>query len=117
MAKLSKLPPRIQPLDAPKGGGWSATSTKSTTERGYGYAWQVKRKRILTRDCGLCQPCMRRGHVTPNCNTVDHIVNQAKGGGDNDENLQTICKTCHTAKTAAESRGMVWDESEAPAGS
>jgi 5-methylcytosine-specific restriction protein A len=56
---------------------------------------------------------MRRGHVTPNCRTVDHIVNKARGGGDNDENLQTICDgpgSCHQAKTAAESRGQVWDE-------
>lgn len=70
---------------------------------------------MLERDAGLCQPCMRRGHITPNCRTVDHIVNKARGGGDNDENLQTICDgpgSCHQAKTRAESRGETWDESK-----
>lgn len=116
MAKLNRLPPRIQPLDAPKG-GWADARRGSSTERGYGAAWRRVRLQALTRDCGLCQPCLRRGHVTPNCRTVDHIVNKARGGGDNLENLQTICDgpgSCHQAKTQAESRGLVWDEIAPP---
>lgn len=113
MAKLNRLPPRVASLDAPKH-GWKATSSASTTARGYGWAWQKQRERILKRDAGLCQPCLRRGHVTPDCRTVDHITPKARGGGDEEENLQTICDgpdSCHQAKTQAESRGMVWDES------
>ena len=83
--------------------GWARSSTKSTTERGYGYAWQKKRERILARDCGLCQPCRRQGRVTP-ANDVDHIVQKADGGTDDDENLQSICHDCHKAKTIAERR-------------
>lgn len=113
MAKLNRLPPRVASLDAPKH-GWKATSSASTTARGYGWAWQKQRERILKRDAGLCQPCMRRGHVTPNCRAVDHITNKAQGGGDNDENLQTICPPCHKAKTAAEARGLTWDETAQP---
>ena len=109
MPKLNRLPPRIQPLDAPKG-GWSDARRGSSTDRGYGWAWDKLRRQVLRRDAGLCQPCMRRGHVTPNCRTVDHIVNKARGGGDNESNCQTICEPCHKAKTAAESRGQVWDE-------
>ncbi len=113
MQKLNKLPPRVASLDAPKH-GWSATSSASTTARGYGWAWQKLRDRILKRDAGLCQPCKRRGHVTPNCRAVDHIRNKAQGGGDNEANLQTICTACHKAKTAAEARGLEWDETTQP---
>jgi 5-methylcytosine-specific restriction protein A len=30
---------------------------------------------------------------------VDHIIPVAKGGSWEPENLWTLCKTCHTAKT------------------
>jgi len=35
---------------------------------------------------------------------VDHIVNVAEGGTDDDVNLQTICSDCHQVKTQAEAR-------------
>jgi 5-methylcytosine-specific restriction enzyme A len=31
---------------------------------------------------------------------VDHITPKAKGGGDEWENLQALCKRCHSSKTA-----------------
>jgi 5-methylcytosine-specific restriction protein A len=34
---------------------------------------------------------------------VDHIVNRARGGLDDEENLQALCIPCHKQKTAAES--------------
>lgn len=110
MPKLARLPDRIRPLDPPKERGWGAEWRGSSTQRGYGWAWQKKRERVLKRDAGLCQPCKRRSHITPGCREVDHIVNQARGGGDNEENLQTICPACHKAKTQAEAQGLVWDE-------
>lgn len=90
-------------------GGWAATSTKSTTERGYGWAWQQTRERILSRDNGLCCPCSRLGRVTL-ATAVDHIVNRAAGGTDDDANLQSICAPCHKVKTLGESHqgGAVW---------
>lgn len=84
--------------------GWAKTSTKSSTERGYGWKWQQQRKRILTRDCGLCQPCMRAGRAAV-AHEVDHIIQKASGGTDDDANLQSICIHCHKAKTAAERNG------------
>lgn len=103
MARLTTLKPRLQTLGAkPASGGWAATSTESTTKRGYGWAWQQTRERILTRDSGLCCVCSRAGRVTV-ATEVDHIVNKAEGGSDDDGNLQSICKPCHKAKTAAES--------------
>ncbi|MGQ3051089.1 MAG: HNH endonuclease [Roseateles sp.] len=110
--KLKKLSPRIQPLHK-SSSGWASEARQSSAARGYDWAWNKRRLRILARDAGLCQPCLRRGHITPDCRTVDHIVNKARGGSDHDSNLQTICDgpgSCHSAKTAAESRGLVWDE-------
>jgi len=35
---------------------------------------------------------------------VDHIIPVAQGGTDNDDNLQSLCKSCHSKKTAREGR-------------
>lgn len=85
-------------------GAWvrkPAAPTK-TTERGYGWRWQKQRARILRRDGYLCQPCERVGRATV-ATEVDHIINKASGGDDSDDNLQAICSTCHSEKTARES--------------
>ena len=75
----------------------------SRHERGYGSDWERTRKRILMRDKGLCQPCLRVGRPRP-ARQVDHIVPKFEGGTDDDDNLQSICKECHDGKTAAEAR-------------
>ena len=72
-------------------------------QRGYGSEWQKIRSRILSRDKGLCQPCLRAGRYRP-AKAVDHITPKFEGGTDDDENLQAICLPCHEAKTAEESR-------------
>jgi 5-methylcytosine-specific restriction enzyme A len=83
--------------------GWKADAYRgSRHERGYGADWARRRVRILKRDCGLCQPCLRNSEVTK-ATQVDHIVPKAEGGTDDDDNLQAICSPCHTAKTAQES--------------
>lgn len=41
--------------------------------------------------------CKRRASVT-----VDHVTNKARGGTDEDANLQGLCGTCHTEKTLRE---------------
>lgn len=73
----------------------------SRQDRGYGAEWEKLRKRILSRDKGLCQPCMKSGRVSV-AKHVDHIKPKAEGGTDADENLQAICIECHKVKTAAE---------------
>lgn len=85
--------------------GWKRTQQKkgNTTDRGYGWAWQKIRKRILQRDAYLCQPCLEIGIVKA-ATDVDHIINKESGGSDSENNLQSICKECHKLKTAAESR-------------
>lgn len=73
----------------------------SRHQRGYGTDWDKRRKLVLVRDNGLCRPCLKEGRVTP-ATQVDHIVCKAEGGGDDEENLQAICKDCHELKTIAE---------------
>jgi 5-methylcytosine-specific restriction protein A len=72
-------------------------------QRGYGSAWDKLRARILQRDAGLCQPCLRGGRAVRGTH-VDHVVAKARGGSNDDSNLQTICVECHKAKTAKEGR-------------
>jgi len=65
-----------------------------------GRPWRRLREQIFTRDKFTCQVCGRVGGDLE----LDHIVNVAKGGTDDDHNLQTICTTCHKPKTHAESQ-------------
>lgn len=57
--------------------------------------WPKIRERQLTRQpqCELCD-----GEATE----VDHIVPLAKGGTNKLSNLQSLCKPCHSRKTARE---------------
>jgi 5-methylcytosine-specific restriction protein A len=100
MSRLTTLPPRIKPPEgrpfavpvAPEGAeGWGSG-------RG-GRPWRRKRAAILLRDEYTCQAC---GIITLQLE-VDHIVNRARGGSDDEENLQALCVPCHKLKTAAES--------------
>lgn len=75
----------------------------SRQARGYGAEWERTRKRILNRDKGLCQPCLKVGRFRP-AKQVDHIVPKFEDGTDDDGNLQSICKDCHDAKTAEEAK-------------
>lgn len=70
-------------------------------QRGYGSAWVKLRKIIIERDKGLCQECLRVGIYTQGTD-VDHIIPKAKGGTDDIDNLQLLCRQCHINKTAKE---------------
>lgn len=88
-------------------GSFADPERGSRHERGYGSKWDRLRKLILARDKGLCQQCRRDGRLTPVGDKpfsayVDHIVPKAEGGTDDDENLQTLCRPCHKAKTDTE---------------
>lgn len=77
-------------------------STESRHKRGYGTAWDKIRPVIIARDQGLCQPCLRKGMVQPG-RIVDHKVPKFKGGTDDHDNLEYVCKDCSDEKTAKES--------------
>jgi 5-methylcytosine-specific restriction enzyme A len=84
-----------------KAGRFADDRRGTASERGYGSAWKKLRDIVMRRDCGLCQTCKQAGRITVAVQ-VDHIVPKAEGGTDAEDNLQAICKACHTSKTAAE---------------
>lgn len=85
-----------------KSEGWKQYKPgQSRHQRGYGSKWDSIRARVLKRDKGLCQLCLRAG-VVREAKTVDHIIPKAHGGTDADCNLQSLCWPCHKAKTARE---------------
>ena len=68
------------------------------------YFWDAARTYVLHRDRFTCQHCRSRRRVREL--DVDHIVEIARGGAPlSYENLQTLCRRCHHAKTARFLRG------------
>lgn len=101
MARVTTLGPRI--ASAPS--RLKPTAPVATTYgkgRG-GRPWRRKRDAVMRRDQYLCQPCKQQGRITE-ATEVDHIVNVAEGGSDDEANLQAICTECHGVKTQAEAR-------------
>ena len=76
----------------------------TASKRGYGYHWQRLRRMVLARQ-PLCQdPFGTHAHhheLVP-ATEVDHITPLAAGGGNSLENLQGLCKSCHSRKTRQE---------------
>ena len=67
-------------------------------ERTRGRTWERIRQRVLDAD-PLCRMCDAAGLVTA-AQEVDHIVPLHRGGTDDPDNLQGLCKPCHAIKTA-----------------
>lgn len=84
-----------QEIDAARG---------SASSRGYDYRWKKIRAMQLAR-FPLCKDPYGRhrqhGGIVP-ANEVDHIVPLSQGGSNSFDNLQSLCKTCHSIKTARE---------------
>lgn len=59
--------------------------------------WERLRRIVLQRDQFQCQVCKRFGKME-----VDHIIPSHKGGSNELDNLQAICKDCHIDKTEKE---------------
>jgi len=64
----------------------------TTTERGYGSAWQKLSTEILKRDGYTCHYCGGRA------DTADHIIPKSKGGTDARENLVAACRSHNSGK-------------------
>ena len=98
------LPPRASAkrLQAPR---------LKTKARGYGGDWR-KLRSVHLREHPLCEHCKRAGVATL-ATDVDHIRPIAAGGGRLDrDNLQSLCKACHSRKTLRENIiGVGWVKS------
>ncbi|WP_373863853.1 HNH endonuclease [Nocardia pseudobrasiliensis] len=56
---------------------------------------------MLARDGFQCR--LRFSGCAGDAVEVDHIVNHARGGSDEIDNLQAVCAPCHRKKTGSES--------------
>ena len=72
----------------------------SGSARGYDARWQAIRNQYIAEHL-LCVKCEARGLVVAAAE-VDHIIPLARGGTSEDSNLQSLCKPCHSSKTARE---------------
>ena len=61
--------------------------------------WDRLRQAVFMRDGFRCQVCLALV-AHPEC---DHVLPVSQGGTDDMGNLQTICPTCHRAKSQRES--------------
>jgi len=77
---------------------------KQISKRQRGWALQRNNQRVFKRDKYLCQMCKRKGYIRA-AEEVDHIIPLFKGGTDDMNNLQSLCKECHQAKTRADLSG------------
>lgn len=69
----------------------------AVAERLRGRAGKAQRLRRLRAE-PLCRICKANGFVRASV-VPDHIIPLAKGGTDDDGNVQCICQPCHDAKT------------------
>ena len=100
--RLKCLRPTLAPAPV---NGWKPDEVRgSRHQRGYGWEWEKTVKRIKARAEGLCEHHLKQDivHLGTEC---DHIIPKARGGTDDDSNLQWICGEYHREKTARESRG------------
>jgi 5-methylcytosine-specific restriction protein A len=73
----------------------------SPFRRGYDAEWRKLRLKFLRSNPYCWDPFRLHGTITL-ATTVDHILAKAKGGTDAWENLQALCHSCHSRKTAIE---------------
>lgn len=67
--------------------------------------WKAVRKRHLNSE-PLCRECKKNGKLVK-ASVVDHIVPVKQGGNPfDDNNLQSLCWSCHSTKSAKE--GSRW---------
>lgn len=55
---------------------------------------------MFLRSHPLCADCERQGRVTP-ATDVHHLVARRAGGGDEESNLEALCHSCHSKRTAS----------------
>ncbi len=66
--------------------------------RRYGRAWTRIRNRYAAAH-PFCEDCYKRGILTP-MEEVHHILPLSRGGTHADDNLMSLCKSCHSRITA-----------------
>lgn len=75
-------------------------SRGSPGARGYGHTWRKLRLMVLRQHPTCVDPFGVHGDALVLATDVDHIVSRAQGGTDAMDNLQPLCRSCHSRKTA-----------------
>lgn len=60
----------------------------------YGNQWQKIRARYVAEH-PLCEQCLEEGRLRT-VDEVHHIIPVSRGGTNDEENLMSLCKSCHT---------------------
>ena len=80
----------------------------TSSQRGYGYRWQ-KIRAVYLRAHPICADPFgvhqQAGQLAVAAEDVDHITPLQAGGSNRAENLQALCHSCHSRKTATENGG------------
>jgi 5-methylcytosine-specific restriction enzyme A len=63
----------------------------------YGRAWKRVRDRYIKAH-PLCEECKKNGRLTP-VKEVHHVLPLSRGGSNDFDNLQSLCKSCHSRIT------------------
>lgn len=74
------------------------------TRKRYDHSWRKRRNQFI-RQHPLCVHCLANGKATL-AKEVDHILPLSQGGTHDESNLQSLCKSCHSRKSAKE--GSRW---------
>lgn len=114
MGRLTTLKPRVQATQSGR-----LQPARAGDDRIRGNSLQAIRRRIFTRDAGVCQcaRCKRSGDTRP-ATIVDHIRPLWAGGTESDDNRQAINAECHDLKSRHEDRCrlagwfVAWDGAE-----
>lgn len=70
------------------------------TYKRYGNRWRRIRQ-FYIKEHPVCELCERKNILRP-VEEVHHIVSLSKGGTHREENLMSLCKSCHSRITATE---------------
>ncbi|MCO8071880.1 HNH endonuclease [Acinetobacter lwoffii] len=101
MARLPTLKPRLQVIKTKPAQSTAQPQPKRWGSGRGGRPWRRLKEKIHTRDHWTCLHC----GITTMKLELDHIINVAQGGTDDESNLQSLCPECHKVKSQKESHG------------
>lgn len=96
---------RYCPVHAEEGRAYDL-SRGSASQRGYGGQWRKIRALVLAERPLCADPYGLHPNQVVLATDVDHIIPLAAGGSNARENLQPLCHSCHSAKTARDNGGF-----------